>query len=67
MTSSKRKATRETKHQDTLERAQQLPGVREVVDVYLGGKRAELGMDAYRAAMRTTGTTTNRANACDPL
>lgn len=67
MTSSKRKATRETKHQDTLERAQQLPGVREVVDVYLGGKRAELGMDAYRAAMRTTGKTTNRANACDPL
>ena len=67
MTSSKSKATRKTKHQDALERAQQLPGVREVVDVYLGGKRAELGMDAYRAAMRPTGKTTNHANACDPL
>lgn len=50
----------------TLRRkAEERPGIREVMRVYEDWKRVDRGMDPYRAATAWMPTTTNRSNPDD--
>ena len=64
-THSDRRATKRTdEHAAMLEEALARPGVREVMEVYGGWRRADQALEAYRAASKETWiiTTSDRTN-----
>ena len=59
MTKQKRAASkREQEHAAMLKETLSRPGIREVMDVYVGWWEKNRGLDAYRAATKTPARTT---------